>query len=84
MNEIIAYEMLFRGALRYEELLNCIPFEEKYWKEYMPIYNACFYEMRKALDIEPFNFYSAYSQMRDKSDQAFLYLQFFVLFGAFS
>ena len=84
MKEIIAYEMLFKGALRYEELLNCIPFEEKYWKECMPIYNACFYEMRKALDIEPFNFYSAYSQMRDKSDQAFLYLQNGEIVGAVS
>lgn len=84
MKEIIAYEMVFNGTLRYEEHLNCIPFHEKYWNEYMQIYNECFYEMRKALEIEPFNFYSDYSQMQDKSDQTFLYLQDGVIVGAVS
>lgn len=25
----------------------CIPFEQKYFQQYMKIYNTCFYEMRK-------------------------------------
>lgn len=62
----------------------CIPFEEKYWREYMKIYNECFYEMRKQLEIEPINFYSDYSQMEGKTDDTFLYLQNGVIAGAVS
>ena len=40
----------------------------------MGIYNECFYEMRKDLEIEPVNFYSDYSQMQDKACGTFLYL----------
>ena len=32
----------------------------------MKIYNECFYKMRKALEIEPINFYYDYSQIKDK------------------
>lgn len=84
MKEIIAYEMTFKGTLKGEEHLNCILFQEKYWNEYMRIYNECFYEMRAALEIEPINFYSDYSQMRDKSGQTFLFLQNGVIVGAVS
>ena len=34
----------------------CIPFKEEFFQEYMRIYNECFFEMRKALDIQPYNF----------------------------
>ena len=84
MKEIIACEMIFKGTLRYEEHLNCIPFHEKYWNAYMQIYNECFYEMRKDLEIEPVNFYSDYSQMKDKGDHTFLYLRTGVIAGAVS
>lgn len=84
MKEIIAYEMIYKGTLKYEEHLNCIPFQEHYWDEYMQTYNACFYEMRKDLEIEPLNFYFDYSQMRDKCDHTYLYLQDGVIVGAVS
>lgn len=38
----------------------------------MKIYNACFYEMRKSLDIEPYNFLSDYKQIREKCKDIFL------------
>lgn len=50
----------------------CIPFEQKYFQQYMKIYNACFYEMRKSLSIEPYNFLSDYKQIREKSKDIFL------------
>ena len=50
----------------------CIPFEQKYFQQYMKIYNACFYEMRKSLDIEPYNFLSDYKQIGEKSKDIFL------------
>lgn len=41
----------------------------------MRIYNECFYDMRKALDIIPYNWYSEYSQMADKSSSIFVLLE---------
>ena len=84
MKEIIAYEMSFKEILKYSADMFCVPFQEKYWNEYMQIYNECFYEMRKALEIEPINFYSGYSQMKDKISDTFLYLQNGVIIGAVS
>lgn len=55
MKEIIAYEMSFKDSVKPDKDFSCIPFQRKYWDEYMGIYNECFYEMRKDLEIEPFN-----------------------------
>lgn len=84
MKEIIAYEMSFDKTLTYRQDIICVPFQEKNWNEYMKIYNDCFYEMRKALEVEPINFYSDYSQMKDKINGTFLYLQDGVMAGAVS
>ena len=70
--EIIAYEMKYvRDDIEKSNIL-CIPFDKKYFQQYMKIYNACFYEMRKALDIEPYNFLSDYKQISEKSRGIFL------------
>lgn len=84
MKEIIAYEMSFKGEIPYCGEVSCTPFREKYWAEYMKIYNECFYEMRKALKVEPINFYSDYSQMKDKADNTYLYLKNGTIAGAVS
>ena len=73
--EIIAYEMLFDKTLEYENDIRCVPFREQYWNEYMKIYNECFFKMRKELEVEPINFYYDYSQIKDKVNDIFLYLQ---------
>lgn len=70
--EIIAYEMKYvRDDIEKSNIL-CIPFDKKYFQQYMKIYNDCFYEMRKALDIEPYNFLSDYKQISEKSRGIFL------------
>ena len=84
MKEIIAYEMLFDKTLEYQNDISCVPFQEQYWNEYMRIYNECFYQMRKVLEVEPINFYSDYSQIKDKINDIFLYLQNGVIVGAVS
>lgn len=88
MKEIIAYEMSFSTENLmpgvYKGEIICVPFREKYWKEYMQIYNACFYEMRKSLEIEPVNFYSDYAQMKDKRKDTFLYIKNGIIIGAVS
>ena len=84
MKEIIAYEMIYDKAVEYQDNIICIPFQEIYWDEYMKIYNDCFYKMRKALEVEPINFYYAYSQIKDKVNDIFLYLQNGMIVGAVS
>lgn len=84
MKEIMAYEMIYNKALKYHNDIICVSFQKKYWNEYMKIYNECFYKMRKALEVEPINFYSDYSQIKDKIKDIFLYLQNGVIVGAVS
>ena len=84
MKEIIAYEMLYNKAFKYQNDIICVPFQKKYWNEYMSIYNECFYKMRKALEVEPINFYYDYSQIKDKIKDIFLYLQNGAIIGAVS
>ena len=84
MKEIIAYEMFFDKTLEYKNDIICVPFQEKYWNEYKKIYNECFFKMRKELEVEPINFYSGYSQIKDKINDIFLYFQNEVIAGAVS
>ena len=84
MKEIIAHEMIYNKALKYQNDIICVSFQKEYWNEYMKIYNECFYKMRKALEVEPINFYYDYSQIKDKIKDIFLYLQNGVIVGAVS
>lgn len=84
MKEIIAYEMSFDGIPKPPADVLCVPFQKKYWNAYMQIYNECFYEMRKDLEIEPYDFYSDYSQIKDKTDNTFLHLRDGIIIGAVS
>ena len=84
MKEIIAYEMSYNKALKYQNDIICVPFQKEYWNEFMKIYNECFYKMRKALEVEPINFYYDYSQIKDKIKDIFLYLQNGAIIGAVS
>ena len=53
----------------------CIPFVDEYFQEYMRIYNECFFEMRKALDIEPYNFLSSFQQIADKANDIYFLME---------
>ena len=41
----------------------------------MHIYNECFYEMRKTLNIEPYNFLNNYEQIKEKSKDIYLLVE---------
>ena len=70
--EIIAYEMKYAHNYIEKSKIVCIPFDETFFQEYMRIYNECFYKMRKALDIQPYNFLNAYEQIVDKIQDIYL------------
>lgn len=84
MKEIIAYEMSFKKEVEFSDEMFCIPFQKKFWNEYKQKYNECFCEMRKALEVEPINFYSSYSQMKDKASNTYLCLKNGVIAGSVS
>ena len=70
--EMIAYEMEYTNALVEKTDIVCIPFEASLFQEYKRIYNECFYEMRKALDIQPYHFLHDYKQIADKVQDIYL------------
>lgn len=63
---VIAYEMKYDKLFVEQSAIECIPFDVKYFEQYKLIYNECFYAMRKALEIEPYNFLNDYEQIREK------------------
>lgn len=70
--EILAYEMQFHKETIESTSIQCIPFDEQFFHEYMKIYNECFYEMRKTLDIEPYNYLHDYEQIASKVHDIYL------------
>ena len=75
MIEVIAYEMKYENEYVEQSNIVCIPFEEQYFEEYKRVYNECFYEMRKALEIEPYNYLNDYEQIREKVNDIYLLLK---------
>lgn len=72
MMEIIAYEMKYDKDIVEKIEISCIPFEPQYFQQYMSIYNECFYEMRKALEVEPYNCLHCYEQAAEKIKDIYL------------
>lgn len=70
--EIIAYEMKYVDDSVEKSNIVCIPFEMEFFEGYMRIYNECFFEMRKALDIQPYNFLNEYKQIAEKVNDIYL------------
>jgi len=70
--EVIAYEMKYDKASVEQSTISCIPFDAQYYEQYKAIYNECFYDMRKALEIEPYNFLNDYGQIREKASDIYL------------
>jgi len=69
--EVVAYTMKYEGE-RLSSALALMPFEEKYYNSYRGIYNNCFYEMRKALNLQPYNDCDSLEQLLVKKDDIFL------------
>jgi len=74
--KIIVYEMKYeKEAADFNDRLSCVPFEKVYFEEYMQVYNECFYAMRKALEIEPYNFLNSYDQIANKTKDIYLLVE---------
>ena len=51
---ITVYEMQYTSNIVQSDM-KLIPFNDKFYDMYEPIYNECFYEMREALNVKPYN-----------------------------
>ena len=70
--EIIAYEMQFLSKTAQETDIVLEKFRDDFYLEYEQIYNQCFFDMRKELNIEPYNFYSGIEQLNDKKQNIYV------------
>ena len=82
MKSFKVFEMTYTGKKIPKTDIIPIPFEDRYYSEYERIYNECFFDMRKALDIEPYSFYSDISQLEAKKNNIFLLIIEEVLIGS--
>ncbi|WP_288886348.1 N-acetyltransferase [uncultured Eubacterium sp.] len=69
-----AYEMVFDKIEVLETNIECVQFERAFAKEYMIFYNEAFYPMRRALDIEPYNWYSKERDVYDKASEIYMFV----------
>lgn len=83
---IIAYEMRYawkqEGNLKQEPMdkqedicnqMKYSPFAETDWEEYRDIYNECYYDMRKSLEIEPYNYLEKREQLEGKTPGIYVF-----------
>ena len=67
MQKIIAYEMICNKAPVEEINIECVLFHKDYWKDYMQIYNECFYKIKEKFKNRASKFLFSFSQMREKT-----------------
>ena len=72
MESFSVYEMEYTHAEAPVPGISLRPFSDSFSAQYISIYNECFFEMRKALCIEPYDFYSDTDQSEAKKDSLFL------------
>ena len=81
MTEIIAYEMVYAGE-KIESNLSLIPYSDAFCDAYLKMYNECFYDMREALDVKPYDCYSSSDQITDKKNNIYFWVQNEILIGS--
>ena len=82
MKSFFAYEMQYVGEAPIIDEVSITPFSEEHYSQYERIYNECFYEMREALDVQPYNFYSDIEQIRNKMTNIFMLIHDGALIGS--
>ena len=80
--EIIAYEMQFSSKTIQESDIILEVFSDDFYSEYKKIYNQCFFDMRKSLNVEPYNFYSSIEQLDNKKQNIYVLLEGNTLIGS--
>ena len=74
--------MEYRGKAAATPDISLFRFSEEYYPQYKRIYNECFHDMRKALDIKPYDYYSDIEQLREKAGNIYLLLDDNTIIGS--
>ncbi|OPJ60278.1 GNAT family N-acetyltransferase [Clostridium chromiireducens] len=69
--EIIAYKMQYLGNVIVSNI-DLVCYEDKYYESYKIVYEQCFYEMRKALELVPYNCCDSKDILDKKKSDIFL------------
>ena len=72
MQPFFVYTMQYAGGQITEPVPDMIPLQPEFDEQYLRIYNECFYEMRRALDIRPYNVYAGVRVFDEKRAHIFL------------
>jgi len=71
----LAFEMEYRHPTGQRSSVELTPYSSEYQNQYREIYNACFHEMRKALNRKPYDFIQNDSFFATGMDKVFLLLK---------
>lgn len=82
MKSFYVYEMEYTGDAIAAEKVELLPFSDKYYSQYERVYNECFFDMRRALDIEPYNFLYDIQQLNGKKENIFLLIDGDTIIGS--
>ncbi len=68
------FEMKYKGAFK-DSNLPIINFDKKYYNRYKELINDCYYEMREALNIQPYKAYCpSLEELMEEKDNIFLHM----------
>ena len=80
--EVIVHEMSYAHEMIEKTSIHCVSFTKSMFEEYKSIYNACFYDMRKALEIEPYDYLHDFEQISEKANNIYVLFQGNELIGS--
>ncbi len=70
----LAYEMKYTNPVTEQASVSLVPYSAGYQEAYKKMYNACYHEMREALDIKPYDFIQDDSFFDEGMDAVYLLL----------
>jgi ribosomal protein S18 acetylase RimI-like enzyme len=77
-----AFEMEYVRPVDEKSAVSLVPYSSEYREQYKKIYNACYHEMREALDIKPYDFIQDDSFFDEGMDKVYLLLDNGVIIGS--
>lgn len=77
-----AFEMEYVHPVDEKSSVSLVPYSPEYQEQYKKIYNACYHEMREALDIKPYDFIQDDSFFDEGMDKVYLLLDNGVIIGS--
>ena len=71
----LAYEMTYLHPVTETTCIKLVPYISRYQEQYKDIYNACYHEMREALEIKPYDFIQDNSFFDEGMENVYLLIE---------